>query len=166
MIDLRHAEPGDVAAITGLLEELDRFYGSVDFPPIPHREQQIATLLFGPLHAGRVLLAYDERDAVGLAAYSYLWPAAGVTQSLYLKELYVRHTYRRQGVGTRLMARICAIATETGCSRVEWTTDRDNNAAQAFYEQLGAPTTTKVMYRLQDDHLPRIARQSHPPALT
>lgn len=157
MIDLRHAEPADVPAITELLEELDRFYGVVDFPPLAHREQQIRTLLFGPLPAARVLLAVEKTGTVGLASYSYLWPANGITQSLYLKELYVRQSHRRQGIGSQLMARLYAIANETGCSRVEWTTDQDNFAARAFYKQLGAPAnTTKIMYRVDSRDLVRL----------
>lgn len=149
MIELRHAIPADVPALVGLLEELDRFYGVTEFPKLIEREQQVGALLFGPMPAARVLLAEDGADVVGLASYSRLWPAAGVTASLYLKELYVRKTHRRQGLGGRLMREICRIAYDSGCSRVEWTTDRDNLEAQAFYHQLGAPAAaTKVMYRL------------------
>jgi len=42
-------------------------------------------------------------------------------------------------------------AAKNGCSRVEWTTDRDNAGAQAFYEQLGAPVqSSKIFYRVED----------------
>jgi RimJ/RimL family protein N-acetyltransferase len=41
-------------------------------------------------------------------------------------------------------------AAKRGCSRVEWTTDRDNAGAQAFYEQLGVPThPSKIFYRVE-----------------
>lgn len=154
MIKLRHAVQADISVLVDLLEELDRFYGGTEFPPRKEREQQVEMLLFGPMPAALVLLAEDGPDVVGLASYSHLWPAAGVTASLYLKELYVRKTHRCQGLGRRLMQEICRIAYDSGCSRVEWTTDRDNVEAQAFYRQLGAPAAvTKVMYRLDGDHL-------------
>jgi GNAT superfamily N-acetyltransferase len=38
-----------------------------------------------------------------MASYSFLWPAAGVTRSLYLKELYVAQDWQRQGIGKLLM---------------------------------------------------------------
>lgn len=149
MIELRHAVQVDVPALVGLLEELDRFYGVTEFPPLKEREQQVGALLFGLMPAAHVLLAEDGADVVGLASYSRLWPAVGVTASLYLKELYVRKTHRRQGLGRRFMREICRIAHDSGCSRVEWATDRDNLEAQAFYRQLGAPAVTaKIMYRL------------------
>lgn len=158
MINVRPSSEADVATIVELLEDLDRFYGTTDFPERRLRERQVATLLFGPLPAARVLLAHDDEYVVGLASYSLLWPAAGVTASLYLKELYVRSTHRGCGIGSRLMARVCAIAAESGCSRVEWTTDRDNAPAQAFYERLGAPANpAKVMYRIAGADLARLA---------
>lgn len=153
-MNLRHAVQADVSALVGLLEELDRFYGATEFPPLDVRERQVEASLFGPMPAGRVLIAEDDADVVGLASYSRLWPAVGVTASLYLKELYVRKTHRRQGVGRQLMAKICRIADDSGCSRVEWTTDRQNVEAQAFYRQLGAPVASaKVMYRLDRGNL-------------
>ena len=87
-----------------------------------------------------------------MASYSFLWPAVGLTQSLFLKELYVRDAHRGHGVGRRLMERIFEVAAETGCSRVEWMTDRPNEAAQAFYAKVGCePNTDKVFYRIEGD---------------
>jgi ribosomal protein S18 acetylase RimI-like enzyme len=83
-----------------------------------------------------------------MAAYSFLWPAAGLTTSLYLKELYVGAAHRRAGVGRALMDGLGAIAARLGLSRVEWTTDTSNEGAQALYEALAAkPLTSKIFYR-------------------
>lgn len=39
-------------------------------------------------------------------------------------------------------------AAETGCSRLEWTTDTENVDAQRFYEELGFPAyPRKLFYR-------------------
>jgi GNAT superfamily N-acetyltransferase len=83
-----------------------------------------------------------------LAAYSFLWPAVGLTASLYPKELYVAEAYRRTGVGRLLMDGLYDVARRRGLSRVEWTTDKSNGDAQAFYEALGARRlTSKIFYR-------------------
>jgi len=77
--------------------------------------------------------------------------AVGATRSLYLKELYVPDAHRRRGVGTLLMRAIFETADTLGCSRVEWTTDAGNIAAQAFYAKLGLPAhPSKVFYRVED----------------
>ena len=58
---------------------------------------------------------------------------------------------RGRGVGRAMMARLFTIATELGCSRVEWMTERVNAEAQAFYAQLGhKPNDQKVFYRVED----------------
>ena len=69
----------------------------------------------------------------------FLWPAAGVTRSVYLKELYVSESSRKQGAGHLLMSELCRIAHKNGCDRVEWTADIDNPIALNFYATLGVP---------------------------
>ena len=73
------------------------------------------------------------------------------TQSLYLKELYVAASHRRRGIGRLLMDRLRQIASTSGCSRIEWTTDDDNPNAQRkrFYERLGfLPHAGKTHFRM------------------
>ena len=128
-----------------LLAERERFYGISRADPEP---TAIEDALFGPVPAGRALVALYDGEVVGLAAYSFLWPAAGVTRSLYLKELFVRAAARRHGVGRALMRELHAVAVEHRCSRVEWTADTDQPDAQRFYASLGAePLATKLFYR-------------------
>ena len=132
-------------ALAELLAERDRFYGVTRPDPEP---AAIADALFGPVPAGRALVAVHDGAVAGLAAYSFLWPAAGVTRSLYLKELFVRATARRVGIGRLLMRELHAVAAEHRCSRVEWTADTDQPEAQRFYASLGAePLATKLFYR-------------------
>ena len=148
MITLGDAVPGDEAAVAALCAELGEFYGSLPEGLPAQRGAQVRDALFGDPPLARVLVAWDGEAPAGFAAYSFLWPAAGLTASLYLKELYVAEAYRRSGVGRMLMDGISAIARRRGLSRVEWTTDAPNRDAQAFYEGLGArPLTSKVFYR-------------------
>jgi GNAT superfamily N-acetyltransferase len=149
-ITITPAKPDDIQAMSELLAEMDRFYGSAGADPEQVREQQIYQALFGETPAGYALLARHDQELVGLAAYSFLWPAVGLTRSLYLKELYVAEDYQRRGVGKLLMAALYQVAAEHECSRVEWTTDTDNSGAMAFYAGLGVPIeTSKIFYRAE-----------------
>jgi GNAT superfamily N-acetyltransferase len=133
-----------------LFEEMDRFYGDVSVGSRAERAEQITAALFGDVPAGAALLAWDAHELVGVAAYSFLWPAIGVTRSLYLKELYVSQGRRRGGVGKRLMDALFEVAAKHECCRVEWTTDRSNTAAQQFYAELGVPVNEgKLFYRVK-----------------
>jgi GNAT superfamily N-acetyltransferase len=150
VITVSPAGPDDVAALTTLLDELNRFYGGPESGPLEQRLDQVTDALFGPPPAAHVLLARDGSHLAGLAAYSFLWPSVGPARLLYLKELYVAEAYRRKGVGRLLMRAVFETAARLGCVRVEWTTDPGNTAARAFYEELGMPVLPKVYYRVTD----------------
>ncbi|CAL2057566.1 MULTISPECIES: cyclophane-containing RiPP N-acetyltransferase HaaN [Streptomyces] len=150
---IRPAEKRDVPALAELIEEIERFYGAADtdIQPLEERLAQVEEALFGsPPLAAALLVEDDAGDLAGLAAYSFLWPAAGSSHSLFLKELYVRDSLRRAGIGARLMEELRALAAaRPGCSRLEWMTDRDNPGARAFYRSLGfAEYEGKIVYRV------------------
>ncbi|GGT35119.1 N-acetyltransferase [Streptomyces atratus] len=150
-VTIRPADRRDIVAVAELIEEIERFYGSAEIQPLEERHSQVEEALFGsPPLASALLVEDGAGNLVGLAAYSFLWPAAGSSHSLFLKELYVRDTLRRQGVGARLMDELRALAAaRPGCSRVEWMTDRDNPNARAFYKSLGfAEFDGKIVYRV------------------
>jgi len=150
MFTVRFAEPGDVAAMAELLREMDEFYGGTATGPAGAKVHQINSALFADPPLAYAMLARDGSSLAGMAAYSFLWPAALATKSLYLKELYVSTSCRGRGIGKLLMTHIFKVATDNGCSRVEWTTDRENTAAQRFYEQLGLTMLpAKLFYRAE-----------------
>ena len=152
MVTIAEAQAKDAQAIALLLEEMDRFYGGTPNEPIELQLEQIGSALFAAIPPANAVLAWEDDALIGIASYSFLWPAAGLTQSLYLKELYVAEAKRQQGVGKLLMEALFAVAKELGCSRVEWTTDSGNTAAQHFYEQLGvSPHVSKIFYRAELD---------------
>lgn len=155
-VTIRPAEKNDVQALAGLIGEIECFYGAdaSDLQPLDERRAQIEEALFGtPPLASALVAEDDDGDLVGLAAYSFLWPATGTTHSLYLKELYVRDTARGQGAGGRLMEELHAIAAaRPNCTRIEWTADHDNPPAQAFYRALGFEEFAgKIFYRVGVD---------------
>ncbi|MFI6830676.1 GNAT family N-acetyltransferase [Kribbella sp. NPDC050241] len=129
MIVVRPATADDIDELLRLTEELDRFYGGTDLDPVEFRRQQVHEALFGDMPAAQVLLALEGETVVAFASYSYLWPAVGLTRSLYLKELYVSQAMSRRGAGRALMESLLETARKNGCSRVEWTTDVHNSAS-------------------------------------
>jgi GNAT superfamily N-acetyltransferase len=148
VITLAGAVPGDEDKVAALCAELDGYYGGTPEGTPAERAQIVRDVLFGVPPLAYALLAWDGADLAGMAAYSFLWPATGLTASLYLKELYVAEAHRRAGTGRMLVNELSAIATRRGLARVEWTTDTSNEGARAFYEAIGARRfTSKVFYR-------------------
>ncbi|MFJ9840266.1 GNAT family N-acetyltransferase [Kitasatospora sp. NPDC101155] len=141
------ATEADTEILATILGEIEQYYGGSADSPDP---EQVRSALFGSRPAATVLLSRDGEEVTGLASVSLLWPAAGADTSLYLKELYVREPHRRRGIARELMTAVHAEARAAGCSRVEWTADRDNPAALAFYVALGVvPNDGKIFYRSQ-----------------
>jgi GNAT superfamily N-acetyltransferase len=156
VITVTPAQSAHTNAIVEIAEEIDRFYGATDVEPAEIRIRQIGEALFSDPPSAYALLAWDDGKPIGFAAYSFLWPAIGLTRSLFLKELYVSANARRTGVGKLLMQHLYDIAAKNGCSRVDWATDSDNRDAQAFYAELGVPVDeSKLFYRIQGDELTR-----------
>ncbi|WP_405911610.1 GNAT family N-acetyltransferase [Streptomyces sp. NBC_00963] len=144
---IRSATVADLDVISEMLGEIEEYYGGEN---TPGDHAQIRTALFGERPHASVLLALDDDDVVGLASYTFLWPAAGADSSLYLKELYVREHARRRGVAAELMMALSEAAGLAGCSRIEWTADTENPPALAFYAAQDAERRAgKVFYRLE-----------------
>jgi hypothetical protein len=61
---------------------------ATNIEPFEQRASQVEQALFGSPPLANVTLAEADNEILGLAAYLFLWPAAGSTHSLYLKELY------------------------------------------------------------------------------
>jgi ribosomal protein S18 acetylase RimI-like enzyme len=154
VIKIADAVPGDEAAIAALCAELEEFYGDRPQGSPAERAGQVRSALFGSPPLAYALVAWDGDAPAGFAAYSFLWPAVGLTASLYLKELYVAGAYRRNKIGSLLMDALEDIARRRRLSRVEWTTDISNPGAQAFYEARGAKILqSKIFYRVAGEDL-------------
>jgi GNAT superfamily N-acetyltransferase len=151
-VTVRQAYEFDIPAVVDLLNEIDEFYGDEVSETAEDRADKVASVLFGDYRTSNALLAIDGSQAVGFASYSYLWPAAGSSRSLYLKELYVSDARRNSGIGRLMMESLFDIARKERCSRVEWTTDVSNKSAQNFYEKLGESIYDgKLFYRHEID---------------
>lgn len=149
MITLAPARPEDATQLASLMDELEQFYGGTPAEALEEKVAQVSEALFSDRPAADAMLAWDGDKLVGFASYSYHWPAAGFTTSLFLKELYVAQAYRRSGIGKKLMVALEDLARAKRCSRFEWGTDTDNEAAQQFYASLGAsPSSGKLAYRV------------------
>lgn len=98
MVTIGPAHADDCPPIADLLDELDAHYGATEPEPRAQRLAEIRAALFDQPTGVQTLLAHDGDHLVGMAGFSFLWPAAGASRSIFIKELYVRETHRSQGV--------------------------------------------------------------------
>lgn len=91
----------------------------------------------GPIRGLGARLGSTSAPVVGIAHYLFHPHAWTVREVCYLQDLFVDATYRRGGVGRRLIEAIAAVARARGCHRLYWTTKEDNSTARALYDRIG-----------------------------
>jgi ribosomal protein S18 acetylase RimI-like enzyme len=133
-VEIRHLGPGDDAAV-GAAAAL------FDHPPEP-----AATRRFLEESTHHLLIAYDAGAApVGfVTGVETTHPDKGTEMFLY--ELGVDESRRREGVGSALVGALAALARQRGCYGMWVGTEDDNVAARRTYERAGAqPTPAQII---------------------
>lgn len=132
-IVIRLLGPGD----HGLLERvgLETFDYVID--PIRAR-----AFVEDPRH--HMVVALDDSVVVGMvSAVHYFHPDKPL--ELWVNEVGVALTHRRQGIATQLLAEIFAHGRTLGCTQAWVTTERDNSTAIRLYESAGGERDDCVM---------------------
>ncbi len=79
----------------------------------------------------------EEGEVVGLALYFYTY-STWKGKVLYLEDLVVQESMRRQGIGKKLLDALVRQAQQIGAKRLSWQVLEWNDPAIKFYEKLKA----------------------------
>ncbi|MEO9384200.1 GNAT family N-acetyltransferase [Chromobacterium phragmitis] len=158
MISTRLATPDDAAVLAELFYRIDLHYFG---PARASREASAhyaAANLFQPHCGVRVMLAERNREAVGLATFALLYPAPDYGGQVFMKDLFTIPEARGCGAGKALLQALARHALVLGCTRLDWTAERGNAEAVAFYHRQGASIVEdKIYYRIDGTALTRFA---------
>jgi GNAT superfamily N-acetyltransferase len=136
MLNIRHARPADGPAYIALVRAL------AEFEKLPGPTDEAAERLlehaFGPHPLYELHVAELEGELVAYAVTFTTYSTFLGKPGLYLEDLFVHPKARRQGIATKILARLREIATERGCGRFEWTVLDWNTDAQKLYQGIGA----------------------------
>jgi ribosomal protein S18 acetylase RimI-like enzyme len=101
--------------------------------------QRAEEFLADPRH--HLAVAIDDRLVVGfVSAVHYVHPDKPHPE-MWINEVSVAETHRRQGLGKRLMNAVLDVGRELGCAEAWVLTDRENTAAMNLYSAVGNPET-------------------------
>ncbi len=143
-LTLRLLAGADRSAAAPLLVELLTHYG-LESPP----EEAMRASLSAQPPGVEMLVAFGAEGPVGLASFAQLFPGLGAAPQIYMKELYVSSAHRGEGIGEVLLHELARVAVARGCTRLDWSTEKNNRGARAFYDRIGARVVEeKVYYRL------------------
>jgi len=132
-MNVRHANPSDLEAITALFDAYRQFYR---LPGDPARARRFIQDRF-TRGDSVILLAEDENRVLGFTQLYPSFSSLSTARVWVLNDLFVAPEGRRRGVAEALLERARQHAEETGAAYLELVTERSNADAQRLYERLG-----------------------------
>jgi GNAT superfamily N-acetyltransferase len=133
---LRAAEPRDLVAIVGLIEELAAFEDLSHL--VQTTPEKLQPHLFGERPVAEARVAEVEGRVVAFALFFTNFSTFLARPGLYLEDLYVQPAHRGRGIGQALLSHLAGLAVERGCGRFEWSVLDWNDNAIRFYRRMGA----------------------------
>lgn len=131
-INIRKATEDDFSSVLSLIKELAAFEKAAEKVTNSVEQMKKEKELF------HCYVAESEKgEIVGMALYFfayYTW----VGKSLYLDDIYVKESFRKQYIGTALLRKIFEVARDNGCKRVRWQVLNWNQTAIKMYRKSGA----------------------------
>jgi diamine N-acetyltransferase len=165
MATIRKATPDDAEILQELILELAAYERLLDEaePSVDLLREHLSE---EALTGCEALIAETEREtAVGFALFFHNYSTFLTNAGLYVEDLFVRSTYRGEGIGFALLQRLAEIAEERGCRRMEWAVLDWNTDAIDFYAGLGAePLDDWTLMRLDEEAIEEAAAAADAPA--
>ena len=97
-------------------------------------------------------------EYLGVALYYYTFSTFESKPTLWLEDIFVPENLRGNGIGTQLLKRLCQIAVEKECGRVEWTVIDWNEPSRQFYFSLGAKAMDEwTTFRMMPEEFKKLA---------
>jgi GNAT superfamily N-acetyltransferase len=151
-ITLSPVAPAEIPVLMELIRELARF------EKLEHEfkatTESLHAALFGSQPAAGALLARVDGEPAGYAIYFSTFSSFTGRAGMWLDDLYVRPSFRKRGLGRRLIEAVARMAAERGCARFEWLALDWNERALEFYRGLGARTLDEwVLLRINPAEL-------------
>jgi GNAT superfamily N-acetyltransferase len=106
--------------------------------------QKLEETLFCDRPSSFILFAQIEDEIAGFASYHYIYSTFLAQSAIWLDDIYLKPEYRGFGIGKALIERLCQIAKDKKCSRIDWTVAVNNSRGINFYEKMGAKISPGV----------------------
>jgi diamine N-acetyltransferase len=166
MATIRKATPDDAETLQDLILELAAYERLLDEaePSVDLLREHLSE---EALTGCEALIAETEGGtAVGFALFFHNYSTFLTNAGLYVEDLFVKATYRGEGIGFALFQRLATIAEERGCRRMDWAVLDWNEEAIDFYEEVGAePLDDWTTMRLDEAAIEEVAAAAANPAV-
>jgi GNAT superfamily N-acetyltransferase len=136
-------DTNDVLAFVRAKSEFDRHLGAFS-GTLGTSDELVRRHLFGPRPVAFALLAEQLDRPVGFALYYFRYSSFRGRPSIWLDDLFVYPSDRRQGAGGQLMSRLTEVGIATDCTHIAWVASASNTVGMNFYRKLGAIAVHQV----------------------
>lgn len=136
----------DVPELASLFVEMENYYFGHGVVSYDDMSTYLADKVFSTYSGVTVVGARKNGVLVGFATFTLMFPAPLCSGQAFMKELFTSEIARGQGVGKSLIRFIANFAIKHGCSRLDWTAEKSNPKAGAFYLSLGAALIEEKQY--------------------
>ena len=131
-LTIRKADEEDFPGILFLLKEFSVFQKTPEKVNITLEQMMSEKNIFQCI-VGET----ETKEIAGFATFFftyYSWTGKG----LYLDDLYVKDSFRKQSIGKKLLDAIIDLAKKEQCKKVRWLVSGWNTNAIEFYKKMGA----------------------------
>lgn len=82
----------------------------------------------------------ETHTIIGLISFAVYRHTRAITHYVFITEVFVDETYRKQGIGRKLMERVFQFADDNNYANVHWMTTPENRLAYLLYKGTGEQT--------------------------
>jgi GNAT superfamily N-acetyltransferase len=138
-LQIREGEVEDSGAIAELLTELgypveENFVANKIQQQLGHRD-------------AKLLVAVEDHQVLGLISIHFIPQLALPGDFCRISYFCVSTAARRKGIGTALEEKVCLLARERGCDRIEVHCHARRKLAHQFYERQGYSESPKYLIK-------------------
>lgn len=119
-----------------LVELIQEFY-EVEHLPFDDNTIRALEKILNDEALGRVWLLQDGNDLIGYIVLTFGYSLEFRGRDAFIDELYIRESYRRQGIGTNALQFVEDVCPSLGVEALHLEVDRKNTAAQSLYRKVG-----------------------------
>lgn len=153
---VRHVMESELPNLLALIRAKAEFDGCPE--TLRATEASLHEALFAATPQAFALVAESNGEVVDMATYYATFSSFIAKPGLWLDDLFVLETHRSQGIGEALIRRLCMIAAEGGCGRMDWHVSAFNERGQRFYRRMGASISARArLLRLDEAQIRRLA---------
>ena len=156
---VRNIQRKDIPDILALIRAKAEFDDCLDL--LRSTEKEIGHAFFSASPRAKGIVAEVDKEVVGIATYYDIYSTFIAKPGMWLDDLYVYERFRQFGAGKALMQRLCKIAVENGCGRIDWIVASDNDNGRSFYDSLGASIFEEFrLSRLDENAIRKLAARA------